>query len=120
MMTTMINRIIIISIMLATLCSLVLWLTTHKNGPSAAPFMGALWNAANLFMISILAHALIIDKKYNYALLISLVKFPLLYGAGYLLLTSSLWNPWHVAAGLPLIFVGALIAPWVEFSKEAR
>lgn len=115
----MVNRIILISLALAAACSLLLWTTTQSGGQSFAPFVGALWNAVNLFMIGMLAHALIVNKNYNDAIVISLVKFPLLYGAGYLLLTSSLWNPWLVAAGLPLIFLSALIAPWITSEEEA-
>lgn len=81
--------------------------------------MGTLWGVANLFTIGILSRTVLISKQYNYALLLSLVKFPLLYGAGYLLLTSSLWNPWYVVVGAPLIFIAALIAPWISSEEVA-
>ena len=64
--------------------------------------LGVLWGGANLFFIKQLLYGLLLASPKNCLklLLMTLVKFPLLYGAGYGLLL--ILSPWDLLIGLTL------------------
>lgn len=61
---------------------------------------GALWSSANLFLIKNLVQEYFTRKRILFTLVL---KFPLLYGAGYYLLTLSDFPPWNLVLGFSLI-----------------
>lgn len=70
-----------------------------------AIFLGALWGCANLLLIKKIVENYFLHKTSNHFLngLMLLVKFPLLYGCGYLLFTSESLPPWFLLLGFSCI-----------------
>ncbi len=89
------------------LVPLIIWLI---SGPmdALALFSGIVWGGVNLYLIAVIVECLLVSKRYMTAALMLALKFPLLYGAGYLLLTVQGWNLWFLLAGPPLAFIVVL------------
>jgi hypothetical protein len=72
--------------------------------PALSFFTGAIWGMVNLFFLSLLVRSTLkpdgADK--SAALIILLVKFPILYFSGYLMMTTSFFNPLLLVAGFTL------------------
>lgn len=69
--------------------------------PTLAIFSGGIWGMLNFIFISALVRAAIsaegTDK--GRAIILSLIKFPLLYGAGFFLLKVTQFEPWQLLIG---------------------
>lgn len=61
--------------------------------------LGLIWGIVNIYFLSSLLKNVIQEKKTILVFFTVLIKFPLLYYVGYLLLKSELWNPLAVVAG---------------------
>ena len=66
--------------------------------------LGALWGYINLLLIRQLMSGLLLESPANYLknLGIALVKFPILYGCGYGLLSIKQFSPWILLLGFSL------------------
>ena len=69
--------------------------------PALAIFTGGVWGMLNLLFLARLARTVIRPDGPDVlqAVLYGVVKFPLLYAAGYFLLTVSQFNPLHLVIG---------------------
>lgn len=69
--------------------------------PTLAIFSGGIWGMLNFIFISALVRAAIRVEGTDIgrAVILSLIKFPLLYGAGYFLLKVSQFEAWHLLIG---------------------
>jgi hypothetical protein len=76
---------------------------------ACALLAGVIWGAVNLYLIARIMNAFLVSKSYGAAILMMILKFPLLYGAGYLLLNVHVWNMWFLLAGPPLAFLLVVI-----------
>lgn len=107
----MIKSIIVTTAALAVILSVPL---TFYSGPDAALALslGALLGIANLFAIKKLLEACLLpeNRKATLIAVTFLVKFPLLYLAGYYLLVHSGLPITPTLAGISLIFVAALFS----------
>lgn len=105
----------IYTIILATiLCSLAgAFLVFQYAGLSHAYlfFAGAAWGCLNLYLIKRLVEILLSNdsKSYIKTSLLVLIKFPLLYGAGYFLLKSDEEAVIAFVSGLTLFFAMVVI-----------
>ncbi|MDD2752700.1 MAG: hypothetical protein PHN59_06170 [Candidatus Omnitrophica bacterium] len=71
------------------------------------------WSALNFFFTSRLLRALIIDKSKAKVLLILLVKFPVLYFVGYLVLASRRFPLSSILVGLiPILVIVGVMKLW--------
>jgi hypothetical protein len=72
---------------------------------------GAVWSCLNLYFIKGLISEVITTGKPRkwIAVLLAVVKFPVLYGAGFLLLDLGYFSPAALLAGFSLIFLVALL-----------
>ncbi len=68
--------------------------------------LGALWSSANFLFIKHLTVAYFLGKTKRY---IAMIKFPLLYGLGYYLLSISDFPPWNLMLGFSLIFLVIIV-----------
>ena len=104
----MINQIIRYSLALSFLIAIVLWL--FGWGWNAVAFwIGTAWGAINLYLIERVVEHVLITKHHGAAVFWMVIKFPLLYLAGYFILSVPLWNSWFAAAGLLVIFLGIIV-----------
>lgn len=73
--------------------------------------LGAFWGAANLMLIKYIVTGIITPnpKSKKRALILGAIKFPLLYGLGYLLLVSEIFTPVSLLAGFTIIFLVAFL-----------
>lgn len=75
--------------------------------PSLAVFSGGVWGLLNLIFVSALIRATLrpgeVDKVK--ALGLAVIKFPLLYGAGYFLTRVTQFDPLYLLAGFTSLFV---------------
>jgi hypothetical protein len=75
--------------------------------PALAVFSGGVWGLVNLIFVSALIRAAIqtgeVDKMKTLGLVI--IKFPLLYGAGYFLTQVPQFDPLYLLAGFTSLFV---------------
>ncbi len=88
--------------------------------------VGALWSCVNLFVTGHVVRSVIGSEKPSKRRVVklSLVKFPVLYGSGFLLLRSGVFSPQSLVAGFSLVLlvilmkaVGASVA---ERASSAR
>jgi hypothetical protein len=73
--------------------------------------LGASWGALNLFLIKQLLETVLLptpNKSIKF-LIFTLIKFPLLYGAGYGLLSINAISPWSQVVGFSLSLVAAAV-----------
>lgn len=85
--------------------------TSYVN--TLAFFSGMVWGLANILAIAFVLKFVLIVKNYILLLPALLIKFPLLYWVGYLLLTIEAWNPWFVVIGFSVmltIILGVFLA----------
>lgn len=83
--------------------------------------LGALWGAANLFLIKQLLEAIFLptQNKALKILIFTFIKFPLLYGAGYGLLRINSISPWDLLIGFTCVLIGAVIY-WFGRTNELK
>lgn len=74
-------------------------------------FLGALWGIANLYLTKQLLETILLPtpNKNLKILIFTLIKFPLLYGAGYGLLRINSISPWDLLIGFTTILSAAVI-----------
>lgn len=99
---TVIGFTLLIAVCLST------WLYTSYGFEFTAAFLaGAAWGSVNLFLIKCLVEILLSNHSKNYIKIswLLVVKFPLLYGAGYLLLKGDEQHVIAFVCGLTLLFV---------------
>ena len=79
--------------------------------PSLGFLAGATWGLLNLYLIkSLVTEAITTGKPRKWvAIGIGVVKFPVLYFAGYLLLDLGYFSPVSLLAGFSLLFVVAVL-----------
>jgi len=93
----------------AALSLLVLVFGTFYYGfePTLSVFTGIIWGMVNLYFLSLLVRAAMRpegpDKRA--ALVILFIKFPLLYGAGYMMVVSAFFNPILLLSGFTLVLL---------------
>ncbi len=75
--------------------------------PALALFSGGVWGVLNLMFLSILVQQTIKPGEINKAkvALLLMVKFPLLYAAGYALLVIDVFDQLFLVAGFSLVLV---------------
>lgn len=101
------SLILTLGFVLATAVILTLF---HKFSWAAGFLVGNLWSAANfLFMVNLFK--LIVSKENKIKVIIMLlVKFPVLYLAGFLLFTYKIFPPLSLLAGLiPFLLITGII-----------
>ena len=81
---------------------MVMWLTSF--------LVGAGWSAVNFLLILSILKISILEKPKKHLFAILLIKFPILYLTGFLLLNSRLFQISGILAGLTLVIllVGAV------------
>ena len=74
-------------------------------------FLGALWGAANLMLIKYIITGVLTPNPASKkrALILGAIKFPILYGLGYLLLISGMFAPVSLLTGFTILFVVAFL-----------
>ncbi|MFA6915842.1 MAG: hypothetical protein WC222_05550 [Parachlamydiales bacterium] len=84
-------------------------------------FAGALWGSVNLFLIKCLVENLLsnLSKNYIKVSLLLVLKFPLLYGAGYFLLKSEEQAVIAFMAGLTLLLLTTVLLG-ISYSLQER
>lgn len=85
---------------------------TYWSPRSALGFLaGALWSCLNLFAISHVVRSVLGSERPSKLKVVklSLVKFPILYGTGFLLLRSRAFSPESLVAGFSLVLVVILL-----------
>ncbi|HEX7401168.1 MAG TPA: ATP synthase subunit I [candidate division Zixibacteria bacterium] len=102
-----IHRVIKTSLVLAVL--ILLFVTVYYDFKFAAGILaGCVWGCLNLYFMTQLITEIFApgkEVKKRKVVLISVVKFPLLYAAGYLLLKTSYFPPLSLICGFTLIFL---------------
>lgn len=95
-----------------------IWLI-FGNMDALAGSAGIAWGAINLYLIAGIIEALLVSKRYLSAILMMVLKFPLLYGIGYMLLTVNTWNIWVLLAGPPFAFLLVAVNALWRFSMRS-
>ena len=103
----MINPIIKYSLAFSFLVAFFLWMFGW-GWDAAAFFIGTCWGAVNLYLIARVVEHVLITKRHALTIFWLLIKFPLLYLAGYFILAAPFWDPWFAAAGLVVIVFGII------------
>jgi hypothetical protein len=102
-----INRVIKTSLVVSALG--FLFITVYYNFRFGAGILvGTIWGCANLYFLTSLITEIFSpgkDVRKGKVLLIALVKFPLLYLIGYLLLIIKFFPPLSLVSGFTLIFL---------------
>lgn len=102
-----IHRVIKTSLVLAVL--ILLFVTVYYEFKFAAGILaGCVWGCLNLFFLTQLVTEIFSPGKEvrkGKVVLIAVVKFPLLYAVGYLLLKTSFFPPLSLICGFTLIFL---------------
>lgn len=80
-------------------------------------FVGALWGNVNLFLITFLVQNVLLTRKPLQMALLILLKFPLLYGVGFFLLSSDIWDPWLLLIGLSISLGGVICGPLIKLAR---
>lgn len=110
-MNEFIKRIAFRSLLFTLILSSFLAVYDGKEAAAAA-FVGALWGTVNLIFLRIFLNEIIFERNPIRLIGYFFLKFPLIYGAGYLILSS----------GLPTLYAAlgtAVIFPSLMFRKEA-
>ena len=102
-----IHRVIKTSLVLAVL--ILLFVTVYYDFKFGAGILaGSIWGCLNLYFLTQLITEIFSpgkEAKKRKVVLIAVVKFPLLYAAGYLLLKTSYFPPLSLICGFTLIFL---------------
>lgn len=114
----MIDRNLKCAFAVALLLPVLTW-ATWQNMDALALFAGLLWGVVNLWLIAGIVENALGAKWQPAAWLLVVVKFPLLYGIGYLLLNVQAWNLWFLLAGPPLAFLIAVTHILWRFSARS-
>lgn len=106
-----VDRVIKTSLIISILAAL--FLSVYVSFPFSLSFiLGCFWGCANLFLIRMLVTRLIVSeprKNIKMILAILVVKFPLLYFAGYLLIKWSYLSVYGLLWGFTVIFIVTLL-----------
>lgn len=113
----MINQSIKYSVGLSALSTILFFIFTGSIS-SVGLLVGALWGSVNLYLIGVLAKSILMTQNHAYTSFLLLIKFPLLYFIGYQILKAKIWNPWFVALGLFMIFLGLMISSLLQLSGK--
>lgn len=75
-------------------------------------FLGGVWGAANLWMITMLLQNLLLPDQRSFLKIFAYMalKFPLLYFAGYLLATDGYFSLTYLMVGSSIIFLGLAVS----------
>lgn len=114
----MITHIIKYSMGLSLLSALLYWAFT-ADIRVAGLVVGTAWGCANLYLLSCLGKCILITKKTLATGLFLAIKFPLLYGIGYLILSTNLWNPFVLLGGFTMIFVGMAVSLPLQLRRRS-
>lgn len=73
--------------------------------PALAVFSGGIWGMVNLLLLTRLVRAAIRPEGADKGIVagVALVKFPLLYAAGYFLVTTTVFDPLEVLIGFSVL-----------------
>jgi len=116
-----INRVARVSIILALIQ--LPFVMVHLNWQMAIGIlMGCLWGAANLMLIKFLIIGIITSESASKRdiLILGAIKFPLLYGIGYLLLKIGYFSPISLLIGFTNIFFVAFLKAMGRFLLENK
>lgn len=105
-----ITRIIRTTAVLAMIVAL--YLTMYYSGNVALGFIiGVVWSLTNLFFIKGMVTELITpnETRRDVAIVLGLIKFPVLYVGGYFIVASGYFSVYSLLAGFSLIFPIALL-----------
>jgi hypothetical protein len=105
-----ITRIIKTTAILALVAAL--YLTMYYNGRTAVGFLlGATWSLVNLYFIKGMVVEIITpnERRKDVAAVLGMIKFPVLYVAGYFIVASGYFSVYALLAGFSLIFPVALL-----------
>ncbi len=119
-----INKVIVISIILA-LAGLIVGGSYLGFNSGVAILVGAAWSCINLYFIkSLMQSALSSSSKSYFAVIILLgIKFPLLYGIGFVILKMGYLPVISLLLGFSLIFLVILAKGtqvWLMETKEPK
>ncbi len=105
-----ITRIIRTTAMVALLAALAVSVYYDWNF-ALGMLVGTLWGLTNLFLMKLLIREVISPRKtrMNQAVVLMLVKFPLLYVGGYLILAWGFFSAYSLLAGFSLMFAVTLL-----------
>lgn len=79
--------------------------------------VGSLWGIFNLVMIRWALKSFLIEKNKLKTFLLLLLKFPLLYGIGYLFLKSEYFDLLSLISGFSFILLASMVRSYV-FAKN--
>jgi hypothetical protein len=108
--TEFITRIIKTTAALALIVAL--YLTMYYSGRVALGFlMGVAWSLTNLYFIKGMVTELITpnETRKDVAIVLGIIKFPVLYVGGFLVVASGYFSVYSLLAGFSLIFPIALL-----------
>lgn len=113
---------IVLALLVSFLTILVSFLTNSflfSPNDATGIFFGLVWGCVNFYLIRQLLSTYFIrtEKKYLKFLLISLIKFPLLYFAGYQLLQIQYFSPWNLLIGFSISLIVFAQKSYVEMTK---
>ena len=89
-----------------------LYLTVYVGGRTALGFLiGVVWSLVNLYFLRGLVKEVITpsDTRKDIAIILGLIKFPVLYVIGYFVIASDYFSLYALLAGFSLIFPIALL-----------
>lgn len=113
----MINQSIKYSLGLSALGTFLFFASTGHIG-AIGLLISTLWGSVNLYLINMLVKNFLLTRNHAYTSFLLLIKFPLLYFIGYQLLQAKIWNPWFVALGLFVTFLGLMISSLLQLSGK--
>lgn len=92
--------------------------------PTLGVLSGGIWSIINMYFLKVLVKAIVRPEGPDRvaAAVLLLVKFPLLYGAGYALLASGLFGPIPLLAGftLPLFVIVLKVGGRVLVNADSK
>ena len=115
-----IKRTYLTSLILALIVFLYTW--AYFNFPSAVGIVtGTIWGCLNLFFITSLVTTFIKvgEKDYTKIWIMLLVKFPILYGLGFLALKINYFNPLSFLIGFTLVLAVIVLKALGKYLVES-
>jgi hypothetical protein len=115
---------LVVTLIAALFCS-----TYFSLAWGAGLLLGALWGCLNLFAISEAVRSMIAAEKPGKLriVLLSFIKFPVLYGLGFLLLLAGVFPPQSLVSGFSMVLltillkaIGASVAGSAGLPRVAR
>lgn len=120
----LINSVLRMVLALALIC-LIFVSCVYDFKEGLGIFLGGIWGGANLFFIKQLMESILTLSPKNYLKIYSLflIKFPLIYGIGYVLIKFDYFSPWSLLIGFSLLFAALFLkglAAWTFPSRESN